>query len=125
MSVHSFFQGRAALFDHLNYRQTLFSGILFIINKQKKNNQINKYFICDNTNEDNQIETAKPYALVEFNDQSVQVLPYKWLLVDKKICKYPNTCSNAVVRRSINNLVNAVEDWLQYSIKAVLGLYGN
>ena len=75
--------------------------------------------------EENQIKTSKPYALVEFDDQSVQVLPYKWLLVDEKICKYPNTCSDAVLRRSIKNLVDAEENWLKYTINAVLGLYGN
>lgn len=63
----------------------------------------------------------KTFSVLLDEDDSVEVIPSKWISPDKKTYKWPKTN----VKSSIKKMIDADESWEDYQIKRIIKTLGN
>lgn len=66
--------------------------------------------------------SSEDFSVVIFEDNSVQVIPKKWI-VDDSTCVYPNYPNDKKVLKSVESKETPKEDWKTYNV-TLYGSYG-
>ena len=63
------------------------------------------------------------YMIVNFNDQSLGIIPENWIVNNGKHCLWPHNVSFDIINSYIKNAQKPEDDWMMYEIR-IMKMFG-